>query len=96
MYQVEGSCTELAKILLMASLMLVVLRVLNHKRDGLRYRLIEELTDGGIGCRLIGCPSIFLLSEGLSSFLLVDGLFLLIVLVDYMGLKDEWLIDYCR
>jgi hypothetical protein len=43
---------------------------LNHKRDGLRYRLIEELTDGGIGCRSIGCPSIFLLSEGLSSFLL--------------------------
>jgi hypothetical protein len=41
-------------------------------------------------------PVDFPVVRGIVELLLVDGLFLLIVLVDYMGLKDEWLIDYCR
>jgi hypothetical protein len=59
--------------------------------------LIEELTDGGDWLSIDWLPVDFPVVRGIVELLywLMDY-FLLIVLVDYMGLKDEWLIDYCR
>jgi hypothetical protein len=44
--------------------------------------LIEELTDGGIGCRLIGCPIVLLSEDCRATYWLMDYI-VLIVLVDY-------------